>query len=273
MMFSRNSPFRTLTRMSATATNSSPFIGRESNHAQMEKPMIITKRWAPLALVVAALAMAVPPSADAGSIVTSGYGEVMASPDLVDIRFEVTSVDDHPLAAVQATAEKYKSIQAVLGKLCVKQGDIVTTSFRVVTKQERNPQTGVVVTLGQEAIHAIKMTVNDFAKIGPIVDAAMAAGATRLSGLDFRTTAAESLNSAALESAVQRALQSATLMATAAGGQLGALVEMNSEGHTVSDAVDAMSMAAGVPAVPIVIVPDKLVVRKRVSAKWEFVER
>ncbi len=239
----------------------------------MEKPMIITKRWAPLALVVAALAMAVPPSAGAGSIVTSGYGEVMAAPDLVDIRLEVASVDDLPLVAVEATAEKYKSVQAALEKLGIKRGDIITTTFRVNAKQDRNYKTGEIVTLGQEATHAIKVTIKDFAKIGPIVDAAMAAGATRLSGLDFRTTAAESLNDAALESAVKRALKTATLMATAAGGQLGALVEMNSEGYISSEVTDSMSMAAGVPAVPIVIVPDKLVVRKRVSVKWEFVEK
>jgi len=215
--------------------------------------------------------MAVPFSAGAGNIVTSGYGEVRAAPDLVDIRFEVASIADLPLAAVEATAEKYTSVQVALGRLGIERSDIVTTSFRVNEKKDRNPKTGEVVSLGHEATHAIKMTIKDFAKIGAIVDAAMRAGATRLSGLDFGTTSAESINDAALESAVRRALQTATLMATAAGGRLGALVEMSSEGHVNVDVAE--SVAAGSPAVPIVIVPDKLIVRKRVSAKWEFVEQ
>jgi len=224
------------------------------------------------AMAAVALILVLPPFAAAGTVVTSGHGEAMADPDIVDIRFEVASLEGLPLAAVASTAEKYKSVQAALERLGIRQGDIVTTSFRVREKKEQNQRTGDIVSLGHEAIHAVKITIKDFAKIGSVVDAAIRAGATRLSGLDFRTTAAEALSEEALKAAVNRALQAAALMATAAGGRLGALVEMNSEGYGAAD-VTGEEMAVGVPAVPIVIVPDKIIVRKRVSAKWEFVEQ
>jgi uncharacterized protein len=232
----------------------------------------LTIRRSLVVMVAVALILVLPPLAAAGTIVTSGHGEVTADPDIVDIRFEVASLDSLPLAAVASTAEKYKSVQAALERLGIRQGDIVTTSFHVREKKEQNHRTGDIVSLGHEAIHAVKITIKDFTKIGSVVDAAMRAGATRLSGLDFRTTAAEALSEEALQAAVSRALQAATLMAKAAGGRLGALVEMNSEGYGAND-VTGQAMAAGVPAVPIVIVPDKMIVRKRVSAKWEFVEQ
>jgi len=94
---------------------------------------------------------------------------------------------------------------------------------------------------------SIVVAAGDLAEIGPVIDAAVGAGANRVDGLEFYAADSQEAYMDALARAVERARAEAEVMAAAAGGTLGRIVSLqsNRSGQPVARVMaEGMAMSA-----------------------------
>ena len=111
-------------------------------------------------------------------------------------------------------------------------------------------------------------------QVGAMVDAALAAGANVINSLTFFAASIDAPRRAAIALAVANARADAEAMARAAGGSLGGLLEMSTQGPTVPprpmfDMVARRSMAGGM-AEPTPVTPGQQTVSVYVNARWAY---
>src|SRR5476649_1159893 len=81
---------------------------------------------------------------------------------------------------------------------------------------------------GYTVTNTVRADVRRLDDVGRIIDAALAKGANEISSLQFYSSKADSVRRAALGAAVTGARADAEALARAAGGTLGALLELSS---------------------------------------------
>ena len=128
------------------------------------------------------------------------------------------------------------------------------------------------------ARNSLRLTVRRPADVGKIIDAALAAGATSVSSVQFSSPATEDARRQAIALAAAQAQRDADALARAAGGSLGRLLSMSStpnfspEGFYPSDTYFAtVAATAGGVAYPTMINPRDMSVTVSVFGRWEFI--
>ena len=107
---------------------------------------------------------------------------------------------------------------------------------------------------------------------GPVIDAALAAGANQINSLSFGIASPDSARRVALTAAVAKARADAEVIARAAGGSLGQLIELMAADVFVPPPRPMIAMAKremAADAVPIE--PGQETVRATVTARWQFI--
>src|SRR5512133_1117833 len=205
-------------------------------------------------------------------VITAGRGEVDIKPDRVRMEF---GVDTRAASAAAASAENSRRQRAVLDtllKLGVAQDQIQTANLQV-TPEMVYPGEGLPPKVsGYVARNSVRVEVLKLETAGVLVDAALAKGATNVMGLQFYSSRAAEARREALARAVKAARLDAEAMATAAGYQLGALIEISSSGPSEApmpmrmDMVRSVGMAAREEPTPVN--PGELKVVETVSVRW-----
>jgi uncharacterized protein YggE len=119
---------------------------------------------------------------------------------------------------------------------------------------------------GYIARNQVEVRVDDLKKLGGVIDAAGASGATSMSGLRFDIKDRAIIERDALRLAVQDAMARARAIATGAGATLGPIVRIDEQGDSAPPGIYAMRMtasAAGAPETPIN--PGELEIRASVT--------
>jgi uncharacterized protein YggE len=156
------------------------------------------------------------------TIAVSGSGRASTVPDVADVRLGV-SVSRKTVAEARATAaEVGASILAALIALGVERSDIRTASL--VVQPEYDYKDGVQQLRGQSVSHQYVVAVRDLDQLGRVVDDGLAAGATTLDGVAFRTADPAAAFAAARVDAFRDARSRAQALATEAGVTLGAVI-------------------------------------------------
>lgn len=118
------------------------------------------------------------------------------------------------------------------------------------------------------------MTVDDLASLGPVIDAATAAGANQINGVNFGLKDPRAAEDAARLAAVNDLRAKADLYAQATGYRLGRLIRLSEGGADAVVPVRVMATAAprvqGVPVTPVS--PGELTVRIDITASYELVK-
>jgi uncharacterized protein YggE len=146
-----------------------------------------------------------------------GTGRVSVVPDIVDLRLGVTITAKTVEAARSANATAMAGVVGALRALEIAAGDIQTTNLSLSPaydySSDRNPPrlTGYTLT------NAVAVTVRDLETVGRAIDGSLAAGATSLDGVSFRTRDTSAAEKAAREAAVADARTKAEVLAAAAG--------------------------------------------------------
>jgi uncharacterized protein YggE len=196
-----------------------------------------------------------------------GHGEFSVYPDKAIIHFSIVVVREDALSAASDAAAIFDDIVSRLHDLNVEREGIVTTRFAVFKKMDRQLPRMEEVLIGYASSHDFKVEITEFKSIGVIVNAVLGAGATSVQNIVFVSSDLGRAQQQALADAAKAAHQQAMTMASAVGGKLGRLLQMESEryGQEVAD-----SFGGGAVSVPVTIVPDQIVARMQVSAKWEY---
>lgn len=201
-------------------------------------------------------------------IAVTATGTVELSPDYAIIQVGVITRDPQASRAGETNARITTAVRTALRQLLrVPDDSLPSVGYSVVTDFDRDRRP-----TGYAARNVVEARVHDLTQVGPAVDAALAAGATHIAGIEFESTKRTAARLEALTRAVETAHREAEAMARAAGGRLGALIEASSAGPAFpvvrARRAMAMTMAAEVPTP---ITPPELTVEATVTARWTFV--
>jgi uncharacterized protein YggE len=181
----------------------------------------------------------------------------------------LTFLPDYAIAQVPTPTQAPAVIAAVLDTLValgLPRDSLATTSYGVQQDWdvEKNRSRGYRVS------SMVRVTIHDLEQLGPVLDGVIAAGASRTSGIQYGVASPRSGRDEALRLAVASAQRDAEVMAAAAGGRLGSLLELRtgqpqSRGGLVR--LEAMTVT-GSPT----IAPQDVVITVEVSGTWEFLD-
>lgn len=165
-----------------------------------------------LSLAASAAAQSAPPEPPV--VVASGEGVVKAAPDQAWLRIGAESRSKNPKDAQQQNAQAMSAVQQKLAALGIAKDAIKTVAIDL--QLEYDYANGRQTPRGYVARNTIEVRVDDLAKLGEVLDAAVGSGATLLHGLRFDLKKREDLEREALQKAVAAAVARAEAMASGA---------------------------------------------------------
>ncbi len=198
---------------------------------------------------------------DAISVLTvSGSGEARVAPDLATVRLGVIAQAPTARAAQDQVNRTAGAVLDAIRKLGLKDQDVQTSGLSLSPlysqgrpgTAEENQAPKIT---GYQANNSVTVRIEDLAKVGPVIDAGLGAGANTLDGVDFGLRNDEAARAQALADAAVKARSKAQTLAGALGVKLGQILEIAEGGISVSPppyprfsrAMAELSVAADTP--------------------------
>ncbi len=224
-----------------------------------------------LALVTTTATAQTPPTSQTPAIVTSATGEARAQPDRATIVFAVETHATTAAAAGSANAAATRRVLDTLRAAGLTAEQVGTIGYSVSPEYQNDPAGRVSRVVGYTARNSIRADIQQIERVGPLIDAALAKGANSVGSLRFFSSRADDLRRQALATAVQRARADAEAMARAAGGTLGAPIEIAAgfAPRQFEEAQMRMVESAAYAATPIQA--GEQTITATVTVRWTFV--
>jgi len=180
-------------------------------------------------------------------VVVSGDSTVQARPDTAIITVSVVTQNKNALNAQQENATKSDAVVRAL-KVAAGPGAEVKTSGYSLQPQRVYRENQPPTITGYEARNTVTVTLSDLTKVGAIIDTTTQAGANDISGISFTLKNDRPARDQALVQATQEAMGKAQVIATALGGRIVRIIEVQEEGLVrpipIYDKMEARAMAA-----------------------------
>lgn len=202
----------------------------------------------------------------------SAQGEIKAKPDMASLVLGVMTEAPTAAAASQDNAARMTGVMAALRKAGVAEADIRTAGLSLNARYRNVPNQPPEQT-GYQASNTVTVTVRDVAKAGPLMDAAVAAGANQVRGVSFQLSEPAPMQNAAREMAVKALDAKAQLYARATGYRIVRLVTLSeggNAGYIPPLGVPPVMMRNDVVVSGSAVSPGELTVRADVSAIYEM---
>jgi uncharacterized protein len=209
------------------------------------------------------------------SLVTSGQGEAKVTPDRVSVLVNVQTRAATAAAAATTNAQRTKAVLDALGRLGLPKEQLSTEGYSAYPEMNYDRDGGTPRVTGYVVTNSVRAESKRVEQAGPIIDAALGAGANLINSLSFYASSIDEPRRQAIALAVASARADAEAMAQAAGGRLGALLELSTQGPTVPPRPMFEVAARGKMAMaePTPINPGQQTVNVFVTARWAFVPR
>jgi uncharacterized protein YggE len=229
---------------------------------------------AALALGSAAAAQSPPDGGDArfaaSTLDVSAYGEAKAPPDMATIDLGVTGDAPTAQAALQQTSAAMAKVVAALKSSGIEARDIQTSQIGL-QPQYAYAQGEAPKLTGYEAANRVTVTVMDLARLGPVVDAVVNAGATNLGEISFGLKSRASAENYARLTAVKALDDKAALLAEAAGYHVKRLVNLTEAASAEAPPPrPMMALQARQATVATPVETGEMTVRVDVSGEFEL---
>lgn len=192
------------------------------------------------------------------AITVSGEAEISVAPDIAETSAGVTTEAKTVREASAANTQAMTAVIAALKQAGVGDKDIQTGHISIQpvynntqSKKEGRPDEPRIV--GYRVGNQVRLKVRDLARLGEVLDQAIAAGATDVFGVSFSVSEASKALDAARGAAVADAKRKADLFAKAAGAQVGRAIDIAEAGAAVprqmrfAAAADRRTLAAPMP--------------------------
>lgn len=205
-------------------------------------------------------------------IITTAHGEVRIAPDKATIQIGVQTRAATAAAAASQNSQKQRAIIDAVKAKGIPAQQIATSNFNVIpeTRYDREGQAAPRTT-SYLVMNTITVEVRRVDLVGPVIDAALGAGANQINSLNFGITNADSARRAALAIAVAKSRADAETMARAAGGSLGSLIEMSAMDVFSPGPPQPFAMRAEMAAdAKVPVEPGQEAVTATVTARWHF---
>jgi uncharacterized protein YggE len=175
------------------------------------------------------------PDPSANAIVVTGTGRIAVSPDTALLTL---GVDAQAAGLAEATSDAARRMSAVVARVRafgVADADIATVSYSVDPRMAPNDparRDEPPRIVGYRVTNVARVTVRKLSDAGPILDAAVGAGANAVRGIQFTLADSAKAMTDARASAVGDAMVKARQFAAAAGVTLGEVLGIRETGIT-----------------------------------------
>ncbi|HEV2826867.1 MAG TPA: SIMPL domain-containing protein [Pyrinomonadaceae bacterium] len=184
-------------------------------------------------------------------VLVTGDSIVQAQPDTAILTVSVVTQGRRALDAQQDNATKSDAVVRALKSAAGAGAEVKTSGYTLQPMRVYKEGQPPTIT-GYEARNSVTVTMSDLTKVGPVIDAAAQAGANDVAGIAFTLRKDRPARDQALAEAAREALSKAQVIATALGGRLVRILEVQEEGvdrprPIYTDQVQMRTMAAQTP--------------------------
>jgi uncharacterized protein YggE len=207
-----------------------------------------------------------PPSLNVGA-----RGEVRVAPDRATVHVAVETRAETAAAAAAENARIQQRVIAAIRAVGVPNDRISTTQYNVLPDYRYEPNREARL-VGYRVTNTVVVELHELDRVGPVLDAALGAGANMITSLQFYASNTETARREAIARAVQTARGDAEAIARAAGGSIGELMEAHVGAYYAPPPPPPMArmeaQAAGMADTPIN--PGQQTVAVDVQTRWRF---
>jgi uncharacterized protein len=185
-----------------------------------------------LLLPAAASAQGVQAPEQPRTLSVSAVGTVELEPEQGVILFAVESEAGTARAAADANAQRMTQLMAALRRAGIQERHIRTTSYELrpeYARDQRGQEPPRIV--GYRAVNMVQVTADTVARMGAVIDGAIANGANRVANIRFQLRDPHAAHLEASAAAMASAWRRALAIAAAAGERLGPAMNINTGGY------------------------------------------
>lgn len=162
-------------------------------------------------------------------VMVAGDSIVQAQPDTAIVTVSVVTQNRQALAAQQENAAKTDAVVRALKAAAGTGAEVKTSGYSVQPQRVYKEGQPPAIT-GYEARNSVTVTLSDLSKVGSVIDAAAQAGANDIAGISFTLRQDRQARDRALSEATREAVSKAQVIASALGGRVVRIVEVQEEG-------------------------------------------
>jgi uncharacterized protein len=207
---------------------------------------------------------------DIHRIVVTGEGQVRQAPDMATITLGATITDPNARAAIDEVNRRTAAVIAAVRAAGIDQQDIQTTRISLQEQRGGGPPPSGDQIVGYRASNTVSVTVRDFANVGPVIDASLAAGANSLSNLQYGLQNPDEARKAALAVAVANGTGKAQAIAAAMGVSITDLVSVTEGGASAPQPAAAPVAFNASAGASTPVEAGELVVRAQVTMVFQY---
>lgn len=208
---------------------------------------------------------------------TSGQGEAKITPDRASVLVNVQTRASTAASAAADNASKTRAVLDAIGRLGLARDQLSTEGYTVYPEMRYDKDGAAPRVTAYVVTNTVRAETKRPEQVGGIVDAALGAGANMINSLSFYAASIDEARRQAISAAVASARADAEAMARAAGGALGALIELSTGGPTVPPRpmydMAVRGRAASMQAEATPVNPGQQTVTVFVTARWKFEPR
>lgn len=231
-----------------------------------------TIRAAVVAAIFGGAAQAQAPAAQPARIVTSGEAQVRVTPDRATVLIGVQTRGATAALAGTQNARIQKAILDTLKALGLGADQLATQNYSVNPEMQYPPAGGPGRVVGYTVSNVVRIELRRIDQVGQVLDAALGKGANQINGVQFSSSTAAEARRTAMADAVRDARADAEVLARAAGGTLGPVIEITSSAPPIRPMFADMTMRAmAKEAAQTPIEPGEQVISASVSVVWQFI--
>ncbi|HTT96766.1 MAG TPA: SIMPL domain-containing protein [Rhizomicrobium sp.] len=202
------------------------------------------------------------------TLTVSGTGEVKSAPDAAQMSTGVVTQAPTAAAALAANARAMNAVFDTLKRAGIPDKNIQTSNVSVSPQYAGKPGQ-VQHVAGYQVSNTVSVLVIGMDKIGPTLDALIAAGSNQIDGPNFTIADPKPLLAKAREQAVKDAMAKAQAYASAAGVALGPILSISEGGAAMPPRpMGGMMMSMAKAETPIAAGEES--VSADVSITWEI---
>jgi uncharacterized protein len=209
---------------------------------------------------------------DTATIETSASREVRIAPDRATLVLSIETRAPSAGVAAQNNARAQRGVLDTLRAIGIAPSQIGTAGYTVQPNYEPGPGGRGMERNGFVATNSITVLLTQLERVGAVIDAALARGATNAGNLTFDASNTADARRAALADAAVQAKSEATTLAKALGGTLGPLIFATTRVNEPRPPGPMPYMArASAGAAETPIEAGEISVEASVIARWAFV--
>lgn len=152
-------------------------------------------------------------------VVTSGYGEVVATPDMAQFSVKVVEVTMN----VEQAKENVDTVVSAFSQRLMESGvekEQISSSNLYITPQYHYPKTGKAELVGYRAVRSVTVDVDDLSKLNQYLDIALQENINQVDDIELKVRDKEKYQQQARRAAIKDAQDKAQQLAVGFGKKL-----------------------------------------------------